>query len=317
VRIETTRLATPVLLRHAAGFHAGPEDLLAQVLPIVSGALGRGEAVALAVRAGTERALREALGSAAGVLTLSPPAGPDGASGQTLAACRARELRELVGEAGPVTAVVEHDNAFDGVDGSFWTELDAAVNIALADLPVRLTCFFPELPLHLEITRGARANHRHLLVGGELRHNPDHRCPRDVLGARQAPAPVLLGPPDLQMRFSAWQLHEVRATVEAALLAAGYGTCRAEDVVLAVNEVATNAVEHGTIEARLLLWMTDRGLACEVHDAGRLGDPLPGLRAPHPAEARGRGVWIARQLSDTLHVWADGEGTHVRLRAAP
>jgi hypothetical protein len=28
-------------------------------------------------------------------------------------------------------------------------------------------------------------------------------------------------------------------------------------------------------------------------------------------------VWIARQLCDTLHVWADRWGTHVRMQAAP
>jgi hypothetical protein len=53
-----------------------------------------------------------------------------------------------------------------------------------------------------------------------------------------------------------------------------------------------------------------------VHDAGTLDDPLPGLRAPHPAEPRGRGLWIARQLCDLLHVWRDAAGTHVRVRAA-
>jgi anti-sigma regulatory factor (Ser/Thr protein kinase) len=316
VRIETTRGA-PVLLEHAAAFHTGPTDLLAQLLPIVERARAEGEPVALAVRPQTERALRTALGSVAGVVNLGTPSGADAGSGQTLAAYWARELRELVGDGRPVTVVVEHDTALDGVDGRFWTELDAAVNIALADLPVHMTCFFPELPLHLEVVDGARRNHRHLLLDGRLQANPEHRPPRDVLGERPAPAPLLLGPPDLDLIFSAWQLHEVRAAVEETLLAAGFGVTRTEDVVLAVNEVATNAVEHGAAEARLMVWSTPGGLTCEIHDVGRLVDPLPGLQAPHPSDARGRGVWIARQLCDVLHVWADGEGTHVRLHAAP
>ena len=60
-----------------------------------------------------------------------------------------------------------------------------------------------------------------------------------------------------------------------------------------------------------------RELVCEVHDGGRLVDPLPGLRAPHPSDPRGRGLWIARQLCDLLHVWGDDAGTHVRIRALP
>ena len=83
--------------------------------------------------------------------------------------------------------------------------------------------------------------------------------------------------------------------------------------MLAVNEVATNAVEHGESEAELFLWTGDE-LVCEVHDRGVLGDPLPGLQAPHPSHPKGRGIWIARQLCDMLHVWGDTAGTHVRMR---
>jgi anti-sigma regulatory factor (Ser/Thr protein kinase) len=246
------------------------------------------------------------------------PASSDLACGQTTAARRALELREIIATSGSaVTVLTEHISQLDGVDGSFWTELDAALNVALADLPVRLHCFFPELPLYLEILDGAHRNHPFLLTGGELRANPEHLGPREVLTARPAAPPVLLGPPDLELEFSAWQLHEVRAAVEEALDAAGYERERAEDVVLAVNEVATNAVEHGTPEARLSVWCGSDGLICEIDDGGMLHDPLPGLQAPHPAEARGRGVWIARQVCDLLHVWADDRGTHVRMRATP
>ena len=128
---------------------------------------------------------------------------------------------------------------------------------------------------------------------------------------------MVLGPPDERRTFGAWALNEVRASVAAMLLAAGFGRDRADDVVLAVNEIATNAVEHGPGDAEVYLWPDADGFVAEVHDRGVLGNPLPGLMAPHPAEPRGRGVWIARQLCDSLHVWADADGTHVRLRAAP
>jgi anti-sigma regulatory factor (Ser/Thr protein kinase) len=233
-----------------------------------------------------------------------------------MAARRARELRELTeGGTRPVTVLSEHISRFDGPDGSYWTELDAAMNVALADLPVRLTCFFPELPLHAQILDGARQNHPQLLIGGELRLNPEHRCPRVVLTDQPSGAPDLLGPPDVRLTFGAWQLQDVRAAVEQAVQEADYQPDHAEDVVLAVNEVATNAVEHGGSDAELYIW-TGEGLVCEVHDRGVLGDPLPGLQAPHPSNPKGRGVWIARQLCDTLHIWADSAGTHVRMRAS-
>jgi anti-sigma regulatory factor (Ser/Thr protein kinase) len=320
MRIETTRSSAAVRLEHAAAFHSSYTNLLAQLVPLAQACLDRAERLAVALRPATEQALRERLTGHDGdpFVRLHDPELPDGPSGQTVAARRALELRALTtGAGGPVTVLTEHTSRLDGVDGAFWTELDAAVNVALADLPVRATCFFPELPLHLEILDGARRNHPLLLVNGELRHNPDHLCPRDVLAERPAPAPVLLGPPDVRVGFSAWQLHEVRRAVERALRDADFEPERAEDVVLAVNELATNAVEHGSPEAQLSLWAGPGGLVCEIDDTGTLRDPLPGLQAPHPAEPRGRGVWIARQLCDALHVWMDGRGTHVRMRATP
>jgi anti-sigma regulatory factor (Ser/Thr protein kinase) len=323
MRIETTRSANAVRLEHAAGFHDSAVNLLDQLVPLVRQTVERGEPLAIALQPATEEALADRLDGRIApedrlVRLRHPDGGPAGLSAQTLAARWALELRALsVAKGRPVTVLNEHAAALDGADGRFWTELDAALNVALADLPVRITCFYPELPLHLEILDGARRNHPLLLTGGELRHNPGHHDPRAVLAARAAARPPLLGPPDVRLSFSAWQLHEVRDTVEQALSGRGYERERIEDIVLAVNELATNAVEHGTPEAQLSLWTGGPGLLCEIDDGGTLRDPLPGLHAPHPAEPRGRGVWIARQLCDSLHVWADGRGTHVRVHAIP
>lgn len=315
MKVESTRTGVRTRFQHAAGFFAGHDDLVAQAVPIVQAAVGRGEPVGIALRPATERALLHVIGGAAGVISFGERASVHSGSAQTTAARRARELRALARDFGTATVLSEHTTRLDGTDGSFWTELDAALNIACTDIPVSMTCFFPQMPLHPGIVAGARRNHPLLLGGGALRHNPEHRPPREVMTELRPARPSLLGPPDIQLSFRAWQLHEVRTTVERMLLDAGYGRCRAEDIVLAVNEVATNAVEHGTLEAELLVWIGGDGLVCEVHDGGTLADPLPGLRAPHPGERRGRGIWIARQLCDLLHVWSDPSGTHVRVAA--
>lgn len=334
-------------LQHAVGFHSSPEHLLPQLVALAGAAAARGEQVALAVAPHTADALRHALGGNGDALHVLATTGQHTGSGQTAAMARARELRQLTARAGRVTVLAEHRSELDGPDGSFWTEFDAAVNVALADLPVGLTCFYPEMPLHLSVLDGARCNHPQVLVDGELRHNPDHRPPREVLERHPVPAPVLLGAPDLRLEFQAWQLQDVRRSVRALATASGFDDDRVDDVVLAVNEVATNAVEHGGSPrsgsgypgsgssgtgssgtgssgtkpsgtgAELSVWARSDGLVCEVHDRGPLADPLPGLLAPHPSDPRGRGLWIARQLCDLLHVWTDGGGTHVRIRAAP
>jgi len=85
--------------------------------------------------------------------------------------------------------------------------------------------------------------------------------------------------------------------------------------VLAVNEVASNAVEHGYGVGLLQIWQQPGRLICEVHDSGSLREPLPGLRPPHPNSPRGRGMWIARQLV-TCYMCGVTCANHVRLQAA-
>ena len=83
------------------------------------------------------------------------------------------------------------------------------------------------------------------------RPTPSHQSPAER--ARRAPAPpprCCWAPPDLQLEFGAWQLNEVRAASSRQLVGVGFGRDRAEDVVLAVNEVATNAVEFGARRRR-------------------------------------------------------------------
>ncbi len=303
-------------LQHVVGFYASETHLVAQITGLIRAARDRGEPVVLGVHTYTWEAVGEALGCLTGVLPLVHPEGPEGRSGQTLVASRARELRRLIAESGPATVITQHRSGFDGPDGRFWTELDAAVNIALWDLPVQATCFFPEMPTHRAVLHGARRNHPMVLVGDELHYNPDHRRPYDVLAESPVPPPPDLGPPDMRMTFDGWQLREVRAMIERSMLGANYDRERAEDVSLAVNEVATNAVEHGAGESHICVWSGAREYVFEVHDRGVLAELLPGLRPPHPAERRRRGLWIARQLCDSLHVWADATGTHVRIHAA-
>ena len=216
--------------------------------------------------------------------------------------------------------IVEHDPDLDGIDGGFWTELDAALNVALADVAATVLCLYPQLPLHLEVADGRPPQPPP--AARRRRPAAQRRAPgaREVLADRGGvPAPALLGPPDQRMGFDTWQLVEVRDSVAAGAHAAGCDRDRVDDLVLAVNEVATNAVEHGQGDAEVSV---DRPGADELSwprctTAGGCSTRCRGCVAPHPAEPRGPGLWIARQLCDSLHVWADAAGTHVRLRAAP
>lgn len=304
----------PPRFGHGLLRHDGPGDLLERAGPLVDAAVRRGDQVALAVSAPVEERLREMF-DGAGLSRLTTPAPAARGSGQTFAAWRARELRAVCSAGRAVFVLAEHDPELDGPDGSYWTEFEAALNISLGGLPITQVCAYPQLPLHQIVADAAVANHPLVLRGGELMYNRAHRSPAQVMASMPVAPPQMLGPPDMFLRYNTFDLSRVRDAVEDAVRRSALDPTRGEDLVLAVNEIATNAVEHGSAQAELLVWAGPDELTCELHDQGSLEHPLIGLAPPHPSHARGRGTWIARQLCDALHVWRDRAGTHVRLLA--
>ena len=119
----------------------------------------------------------------------------------------------------------------------------------------------------------------------------------------------------LDRRIVRAMVTDVRSEVRREAVACGLHGQRLEDFLLAVTEIAGNAVLHGGGSASLRLWWSRDTLVCEISDSG------PGLAAdrvathpPDPLAIGGRGLWLARTLTDTLEISsrADG-GTVVRL----
>src|SRR5262245_37897940 len=88
------------------------------------------------------------------------------------------------------------------------------------------------------------------------------------------------------------------------------------DFVLAVNELVTNAIQHGGGNGDVRLWRTADALWCEVSDRG------PGLppdrrdgkyRRPPAHASGGRGLWLVHRLCDEVTISTGGRGTTVRV----
>src|SRR4029077_17915103 len=78
--------------------------------------------------------------------------------------------------------------------------------------------------------------------------------------------------PEISVRtmfpFTLSDLGQVRRLVGAAANAAALDDTRREDLVLAVDELATNSVCHGGGSGRLEIWRERDRLVCEVSDGG-------------------------------------------------
>ena len=119
------------------------------------------------------------------------------------------------------------------------------------------------------------------------------------------------------MNFTSTDLPQVRRLTVTWAARVGMSAEAANDFVIAVNEIATNAVRHGSPKASLRLWVTDGAGLAEIRDTGH----WPAAAAPtalprRPAEQGGMGLEVARLVCDELQIKATPAGTAVLLRMA-
>ena len=122
-------------------------------------------------------------------------------------------------------------------------------------------------------------------------------------------------PPEGALLFHTYRsnLSKVRGLVMQQALAAGLTESRANDLVLAVSEVAANTLRHTDSSGTLAIWHDPNEIVCEIHDEGRITDPNAGQRRP-PADATGgHGLWLVYQVCDLVEVRSDETGTTIRM----
>jgi anti-sigma regulatory factor (Ser/Thr protein kinase) len=111
-------------------------------------------------------------------------------------------------------------------------------------------------------------------------------------------------------------LWEVRARVRGYASRAGLPEARANDLVLAVSEVAANTFRHARSVGTLEIWDDGTEIVCEVRDRGVIADPLVGQRRPAADALAGHGLWLVHQLCDVVEVVSGEGGTTIRMRMA-
>jgi anti-sigma regulatory factor (Ser/Thr protein kinase) len=123
-------------------------------------------------------------------------------------------------------------------------------------------------------------------------------------------APVAVGADlDLVLGSEARVLVGLRRVLRRWLEATGLGPDAVSEMVVAVNEMAGNAIEHAygpdDAEFEVHARRADGEVTVEVRDHGRWREPVIGNR--------GRGLGIAAELTDDLRVDRTERGTTVRM----
>jgi anti-sigma regulatory factor (Ser/Thr protein kinase) len=108
-------------------------------------------------------------------------------------------------------------------------------------------------------------------------------------------------------------LSPVRALVLKHAREAGLGEGRANDLVLAVSEVAANTLRHTKSAGTLAIWQDEDEIVCEIHDEGIITNPLVGQVKPGLDASGGHGLWLIYQVCDGVELTSGENGTTIRM----
>lgn len=190
---------------------------------------------------------------------------------------------------------------------------EALLNVAFdgdGDDEWRLLCPYDSGALDPGVLADARHNHPHVSERGVSRPSDDYVEAAAMLAwdgplpaPAAEPAELTFGPDDLQL---------VRRMV-GERAGGALDRERLADLVLAVDELATNTIRHGGGRGILRSWREDGAVLVEVADAGCIEDPLVGRERPPLLANGGRGLWIVNQLCDLVQVRSSPAGTVIRL----
>ncbi|MDW8803487.1 sensor histidine kinase [Streptomyces scabiei] len=294
---------------HPALFYRGPEQYVAGTVPFLAEGLAAGEAVAVAVPGPHLERIRAGLGAGAAEVEFLDMTRVGRNPGRIIpgvlrAFADAHPMRRvrIVGE--PIWA------GRSAVEYPACVQHEALINAAFQGREVTILCPYDADALKPVVLADARATHPVVIDTGVERasdaYDPDHVVARyNQLLARP--------PGAASLSFDADALPEARtfAVREAGRL--GLAEDRRQDLMLAVAELTTNSVVHGGGTGTLRIWAEGHQIVCEVHDRGRLTDPLAGRRPPARDQVGGRGLMLVHYVTDLVRLHTAPEGTTVRF----
>jgi anti-sigma regulatory factor (Ser/Thr protein kinase) len=303
--------------RHEALFYDGFPDFVARTGTLIREAVRRGEPTLVLVSQEKIDALLDVLDGAARDVRFEDMAEVGGNPARLIPAWRAfveertRSGNRLLGVGEPVWVGRTADELVE------CARHEALLNLAFSGAEWRLTCPYDEASLPRTVLDEARRNHPFLVRDGSHGLSARYRGLEDALRPFDEPLPPPGGPVH-ELRFgpSMSSLGAVRALVARLAAAAGLDPSRRDDLVLVVNEAATNSIRHGGGTGAVAVWEDGDTIVCDVRDAGRIADPLVGRVRPAPGQGSGLGLWLANQLCDLVQIRPFPTGSVVRLRVA-
>jgi anti-sigma regulatory factor (Ser/Thr protein kinase) len=300
---------------HQALIYGSDREFMDVALPFVEEGLSGREQVLVAVENRHLEGLRGALGGIPEGATFQPAEGWYGtsagtrekfarwASERTAGGRRAR----LIGE--PPWALGNPARVRD------WARHESILNVAFASLPLSFICPYDARALPDEVLEHARGTHPQMLSPEGSSSSDSYVDPLEFCERLDATVEAQSLEPSLEIVFELADLPVVRRLIGSLALDTGLTSARTEEIVLAANEIATNAVVHGSPPATVRAWKRSDQIIVEVTDAGDgIRNVLAGQLPPPPDGLGGRGLWLTRLLCDAVEI-CDVGGCTVTMHA--
>ncbi|MPY85270.1 MAG: hypothetical protein GEV00_18565 [Actinophytocola sp.] len=215
--------------------------------------------------------------------------------------------------------VVIGEFGYDGVAErvSQYLRYEAMCNTVFASFRVPMLCLCDRRRFPAEALARFRMVHARTLERDGAIVNPDYLGASTYLEQHDE---VILQPATGDADFDLHladldSLGHLRHTVRAWRNLAGLEEDYADDVVIAVSEIATNGFQHAHPPIRVRGWGADTAVIVQVDDRGTI--PVPpqvGYVRPHFSATGGRGMWLARHAADVLTAHRSPTGNCVRMR---
>ena len=304
------------IFSHEALFYAGDSDFVVRTTPFIREGVAAGEPVLVVVGAAKIERLRAELGSDASAVRFADMADVGSNPARIIPAWK-EFVSEFAAGGYPARGIGEPIWAARSPDELVECERhEALLNVAFSEgVPWRLLCPYDVTTLDPAVLEEAGRNHRFVRANQWFSESALYR---DVPEAAK-PFDKPLREPDVpvhHLAFDVSNLEAVRAFVAAAALDSRMTGQRTDDIVLAVNEIATNSIRHGGGNGVLRSWRASGKLIFEIRDDGRIEQPLAGRERPVPDQEGGYGLWLANQLCDLVQIRTFGDGSVVRLHMA-
>ena len=306
-------LQTVETFRHEALLYAGEVDFLTGVLPFIRDGVAADEPVLVVVSAARIGLLRSALGADADRVAFADmadvganpariiPAWRDFVAANDVDRRSARGIGEPIWAGRTPAELVECQRH------------ETLLNLAFAGVPAWwLLCPYDTTTLDPEVLEEASRSHPVVSERGAASGSASYRGLEQAAAPFATPLPEPPGRPP-ELGFGSGSLAELRQLVSRRAAAAGLDPVRVADLVLAVDELATNSLRHGGGRGTLRIWRDAGALVCEVRDAGHIEDPLVGRERPALDRDGGRGLWMVNQLCDLVQLRSFPTGAVVRV----